>query len=335
MGIFQELENQFDNYLKNHKGLSKKTILNYLSDLEHFFNFLKSIKIAAPAQVDTKNIREYLSALYEAGYARSTVARRLACLRTFFKYLSEQKIIEANPLNLIRTPKRTKRLPHFLYPQEINNLFSSLEQKSVLDLRDRALLELLYSSGLRVGEAVQINLGDIDFSLRCLLLKGKGKRERIVPFGSFAAEALETYVTRARPLITKKLQTVTSEPLFVNWRGKRLSTRGAYGIISKYLRQISPNRNLTPHALRHTFATHLLEGGADLRSVQELLGHQRISSTQIYTHVSGERIKLVYEKSHPRAKTLPEIKGGGSDRPIDFRNNDNCRQTRGTGRNRG
>jgi len=304
MYSFQELGEEFSDYLKNQKNLSKKTILNYLIDLQHFFDFLKLVNLNDPAEIDIKIIRQYLSSLYEAGYARSTVARRLACLRAFFKYLLQLKIIQTNPLTLIHAPRKTKRLPHFLYPQEINALFSVVEQKNALDLRDRALLELLYSSGLRIGEAVQINIGDVNFSLHSLLLKGKGKRERIVPFGSYAASALELYAARARPFITGKLEPGAVDPFFVNWRGKRLSVRGAYGIVSKYLRQIDSTRNLTPHSLRHTFATHLLEGGADLRSVQELLGHERISSTQIYTHVSGERIKAVYEKAHPRAKNV-------------------------------
>lgn len=302
MDPFQKLKNNFNNYLRNQKNLSEKSVINYLSDLDHFLDFLKISKITEPDRVEQRTIRHYLSRLYEAGYARATVARRLACLRTFFKYLSEQKIIETSPLTLIRAPKKTRRLPQFLYSHEINTLFSSLEQENILDLRDRALLELLYGSGLRIGEVVQINIGDLDFSLRSLLVKGKGRRERVVPFGSYAAEALEIYLTRARPLITGELQPPCSDPLFVNWRGKRLSTRGVYGIVSKHLRRLEPARNLTPHALRHTFATHLLERGADLRSVQELLGHQRLSSTQIYTHVSGERIKAAYERAHPRAK---------------------------------
>lgn len=302
--LFEDLQKCFIYYLKNQKNLSEKTVLNYLTDLNHFYEFLKLIPILELREITPRVIREYLAQLYEAGYAHNTIARRLACLRAFFKYLLKIRIIETNPLTLIRAPRGIKRLPQFLYLKEVNILLSSVNQNNILGLRDNALLELLYSSGLRIGEVAQVNIGDLDFALCCLLVKGKGKRERVVPFGLYAAMALKTYLTKARPHLIGKAEVLPEEPFFVNWRGQRLTTRGIYAIVKKYLKRVDLTRNLTPHAIRHTFATHLLDGGADLRVVQELLGHSRMSSTQIYTHVSRERIKTVYEKAHPRANLL-------------------------------
>jgi integrase/recombinase XerC len=302
MGSWKETCENFIKYLKTQKNLSEHTAQSYRSDLKHFLQYIESAQISEPAEVNLKIIRNYLSQLYEAGYARSTISRRLATLRSLFRYLCQVGKIDNNPLVLVRTPKQTKYLPQFLYSTEVNDLLDNPAGKGKLEIRDHAILELLYSSGIRIGEAVQIDVGDVDFGRRSLRVKGKGQKERIVPFGSHASAALQWYMMEGRPLICGKKNPSPIEPLFVNWRGKRLTTRGAYGIINKYLKKVAPTRNLTPHSLRHTFATHLLEGGADLRSVQELLGHSRMSSTQIYTHVTGERIKAVYEKAHPRAK---------------------------------
>ena len=304
MEKIEEYRQLFLNYLKNQKNLSEKSIINYSADLDHFLTFLKSsAQIFELDQIETKHLREYLSQMYSLGYARSTIARRMVGLRAFFRYLYQLNAVKTNPLTLVRTPKGSRRLPQFLYPHEINTLLDTQDRNDLLGIRDRAMLELFYSSGLRIGEIVQINIGDLDFSLRCLLVKGKGKKERMVPFGKRAAEALSLYYVKARPLITGRPEPDVNEPFFVNWRGQRLTTRGVYGIVTGYLKEVAPTRNLSPHALRHTFATHLLDGGADLRSVQELLGHARMSSTQIYTHVSVEKIKMVYDSAHPRAKT--------------------------------
>jgi site-specific recombinase XerD len=325
---------EYRNFLKNQKNLSDKTILNYLSDCDRFFEYLDSSYITELAHIDVKVMREYLASLYEAGYARSTIARHLACLRSLFRYLYQCRLVEMNPLLLLHAPKKVKRLPQFLYRQEIDQLLeqaqpsqtqpvvpglpgredrpegtrlasltikAATDQARSLEIRNWAILELFYSSGLRIGEAVQIDIGDIDLEMRGLIVKGKGRKERMAPIGRPAAEAIGSYLNQARPALAGS-HPDRNDPLFVNWRGKRLSTRGLYEIIMKYLRGLGVARHLTPHALRHTFATHLLEGGADLRSVQELLGHVRMSSTQIYTHVSGERIKKVYESAHPRAK---------------------------------
>jgi len=337
-----KLIDEYRKYLKNQKNLSDKTILNYLTDCDRFFEYLDSSYITDLAHIDVRVMREYLASLYEAGYARSTIARHLACLRSLFRYLFQRRIIETNPLLLLHAPKKMRLLPQFLYQQEVEQLLEQPRQAQaqpdhagskvskprvcrvngdgsispdeagavpanesarrvrLLEIRDQAILELFYSSGLRIGEAVQIDIGDIDLEMRGLIVKGKGRKERMAPIGRKAAEALALYLSQSRPALTES-PSDRSDPLLVSWRGKRLSTRGLYEIIMKHLRRLGMTRHLTPHTLRHTFATHLLEGGADLRSVQELLGHARMSSTQIYTHVSGERIKKVYESAHPRA----------------------------------
>lgn len=306
MEIWQQTCADFIKFLKTQKNLSEHTVLAYSSDLRHFIQYLASVEVAEPAEVNLRTIRYYLSQLYEAGYARSTISRKLACLRSFFRYLCQTGKINSNPMLLIRTPKKTKPLPQLLYSDEVDRLLDEPGEKGRLGLRDQALLELLYSSGIRIGEAVQINLGDVEFEQGALRVKGKGQKERVVPIGTYAVAALQKYLNESRRLICGHKIVSPIDPLFVNWRGKRLTTRGAYGIITKYLEKVAPNRNLTPHSLRHTFATHLLEGGADLRSLQELLGHSRMSSTQIYTHVTGERIKAVYDQAHPRAKERTE-----------------------------
>jgi integrase/recombinase XerC len=303
MGIWQDICHEFINYLKTQKNLSDQTAVSYLSDLKHFQSYLENKQIKSPEGVTTNIIRDYLSQLYKTGYARSTISRRLSCLRSFFRYLNQSGRINTNPLLLISTPKKGRALPQFLYQTEVEKLLHQPEsRKGMLGLRDRAMLELIYSSGLRIGEVVQINITDMDFSGRSVRVRGKGRKERIVPFGDHASDALQEYLQKARPVLTGKKIPSSEEPFFVNFKGNRLTTRGIYGIITKYLKMVAPFRNLTPHSLRHTFATHLLEGGADLRSVQELLGHSRMSSTQIYTHITGERIKSVYQKAHPRAK---------------------------------
>ncbi|HHY39839.1 MAG TPA: tyrosine recombinase XerC [Syntrophaceticus sp.] len=306
MGNWQDLYDEYIIFLRTQKNLSEQTALSYMSDLNHFQSYLEDKQIETPEGFNINTIRDYLALLYKSGYARSTISRRLSCLRSLFRYLSQTGKINNNPLTLIRTPKKGRPLPQFLYLAEVEKLLEQPKGKGALGLRDQAMLELFYSSGLRIGEIVQLNIIDIDFSGRVIRVRGKGRKERIVPLGSYACQALLEYLQKARPVITEKRNPLPEEPCFVNSRGKRLTTRGVYGIITKYLKEVAPFRNLTPHSLRHTFATHLLEGGADLRSVQELLGHSRMSSTQIYTHITGERIRSVYQKAHPRAKEREE-----------------------------
>ncbi|HBI26430.1 MAG TPA: tyrosine recombinase XerD, partial [Peptococcaceae bacterium] len=252
MEIWQQICADFIKYLKTQKNLSEHTVLAYSSDLKRFCQYLASVKVAEPAEVNLRIIRNYLSQLYEAGYARSTISRKLACLRSLFRYLCQAGKIDSNPMLLIRTPKKTKSLPRLLYSGEVEILLDNPGKKGKLGLRDHALLELLYSSGIRIGEAVQINLGDVEFEQAVLRVKGKGQKERIVPIGTYAFVALQRYINESWRLLCGNKIASPTDPLFVNWRGKRLTTRGAYGIITKYLKKVAPNRNLTPHSLRHT-----------------------------------------------------------------------------------
>lgn len=302
MNEISECKRIFVEYLQYQKGLSNNTVINYTRDLESFIEFTNALKIVDVEEIDSGTVREYLSNLYRKGYARTTIARQMSCLRTFFRYLFQLDLIRVNPVTLMHTPKRQRHLPRFLYREEIEKLLHAPQQEQLLGKRNLAMLELFYGSGLRIGELVRINIGDLDLSLRSLLVRGKGGKERMVPVGSPSALALEEYLSEVRPALTGVAHPLADAPLFVNWRGKRLTTRGVFGIVKKYLTEVVPDRSLSPHALRHTFATHLLDGGADLRSVQELLGHSRMSSTQIYTHINGERIKRIYNQAHPRAR---------------------------------
>ncbi len=223
---------EFRVYLRDQKNLSEHTITNYLADLDHFFEFLKLTSVNSPKEVDSKVIKEYLGFLYQRGYAASTIARRIACLRSFFRYLLQNQVVSTNPLALIHAPRGIKKLPQFLYLHEVEALLSIPQQNDLLGIRDRAILELLYGSGLRVSEVARINLGDFDFRNKLLLVKGKGKKERMVPIGSFAEEALKTYLMKVRPQFTGKVDPGPEEPFFVSKRGQRLSVAG-FTVLSK------------------------------------------------------------------------------------------------------
>lgn len=295
-------------YLRVEKNASPRTLENYLRDLWQFTDFLeKELKLSGttlvPQLIDHLQVRRYLSHLQQEGLARTSIARKLAALRSFFKFLCREEILEGNPLGSVSTPKLEKRLPHFLYQQDLEKLLNEPNQ-TPQGLRDAAILETLYGSGIRVSELVGLNLGDMDLSVNYLRVMGKGSKERIVPIGSFAVKALELYLAKGRPALGANgscQQNGTIEPLFLNPKGKRLSDRSVRNIIYKYTGQAGIKEHASPHTLRHSFATHLLDAGADLRSVQELLGHVKMSTTQIYTHVTKERLKNTYQKAHPRA----------------------------------
>jgi len=227
------------------------------------------------------------------------VARKLSSARSFFRFLLREKVIKSNPFENLVTPKIPKRLPNFLYPEEVNALLEAPDPQSPLGLRDRALLELLYSTGVRVEELISINLNDLDLEEGEIKILGKGNKERIVLFGSQARKALEVYLRQARPNL---LEGKKSRFLFIGQRGPSLSKRQVERIIRTYAKKAGIPKKVTPHTLRHSFATHLLSGGADLRMVQELLGHVSLSTTQVYTHITKERLKQVYNLAHPRAK---------------------------------
>jgi integrase/recombinase XerC len=243
-------------------------------------------------KVDYLTLRKYLAFLKSKNLKPRTLARKISCLRTFFRFLCREGYLKSNPSALLLTPKLDKRLPEFLTEEEMLKLLNAPAKDNPAGLRDRAILETLYSTGMRIGELVGLDTEDVDFISGVVKVRGKGKKERLLPIGEKALSALREYVDK------RKKQT---KELLLNKNGTRLTDRGVRDIMEKYIRRISLKENISPHTLRHSFATHLLNRGADLRSVQELLGHVNLSTTQIYTHLSTERLKNIYDKAHPRA----------------------------------
>jgi len=283
----------FLNYLKNERNYSPHTLSNYRRDLLFLTAFLVGKKL------DRLTGREYLMRLEQDGYSRRSIARKLSAARSFFRYQQREKKSRANPFQNLVTPKLPKKLPNFLYPEEMIRLLEAADVATDLGQRDRAILELLYGTGVRVIELARLNLNDFAFGESELRVFGKGAKERIVIFGSHAGQALKTYRDGSRPRLAGGIK---SAAFFVGRRGTRLTSRQVERIIRYYAKKAGIQKKVTPHTLRHSFATHLLEGGADLRMVQELLGHVSLSTTQVYTHVTKERLKAVYDSAHPRAK---------------------------------
>lgn len=292
-------------FLKNEKNYSNYTIISYRSDLIQFFNYLKLYRILKDDKieyVDRSVMRKYIVYLKKSDYSARSISRKISTVRSFFKFCLREGIIKVNPtINLI-TPKINKKLPYFLYLQEVNKLIETPLKNTIFGIRDRAILELLYGTGIRVGELVNLNICNIDLYEKTIIVFGKGSKERILPLGNPSIRAIQEYLT-SRNLFEKKIFVNKNdlEALFLNRLGGRLTTRSIRRIIIKYMKMAGLNKKISPHVLRHSFATHLLEGGADLRSVQELLGHKSLSTTQIYTHITKERLKTIYKKSHPRA----------------------------------
>ncbi|MFA5088715.1 MAG: tyrosine recombinase XerC [Candidatus Omnitrophota bacterium] len=280
---------KFLSYLEIEKNYSPHTILNYKIDLE---GFTASASDTPVEKIDYFHLRKYLSQLKLKHFRPRTLARKVSTLRSFFRFLQREGYIKDNPATLLVTPKIDKSLPHFLTENEMVKLLETPGSQTVSDLRDRAIMETLYSSGLRVSELVGLNVEDIDFISNIVKVRGKGKKERIVPIGDMALRYIREYSQ------LRKKQTNT---LFLNKNGTRISDRSIRKIINKHIAKMSSQLKVSPHSLRHSFATHLLNRGADLRAVQELLGHANLSTTQIYTHVTTERLKNVYAKAHPRA----------------------------------
>ncbi len=251
--------------------------------------------------VSPQVVRAFMGKLHERRMAKTTIARKLAALRSFFRFLRREGILEQNPMVNIKTPRQDRKLPVFLYPNEVEALLVATGSGTPYAYRDRAILEVLYASGARVSELVGMDLTDLDLRVGSARVKGKGNRERIVPLGSFAVESLQTYLQLGRPFLICKGVTGMIPALFLNRYGKRLSARGVRYMVEGIVEKVALCRGISPHTLRHTFATHLLDRGADLRAVQELLGHVSMSSTQIYTHVTRQKVKAVYDKAHPRA----------------------------------
>lgn len=284
---------QFLKFLEVEKNSSPHTIKNYRSDLVEFFKFNGKNSVT---EIQYLEIRKFLAYLKEREFLKTTVSRKLACLKSFFKYLTREHMLPANPASGIQTPKRERRLPSFLEIKEVEHLIEAAKGDKWETKRDLAILEVLYSSGIRVSELVGLNEEDVDLLSSLVKVRGKGKKERIVPIGSCAVSAVKTYLDLA-PLDTQQ----RSVPLFINRRKTRLTDRSVRRIILKYAQLAALKKGISPHTLRHSFATHLLDRGADLRSVQELLGHAHLSTTQIYTHVSAKRLREAYDQAHPRA----------------------------------
>ena len=288
--------NEFLKYIKIEKNYSENTINNYKKDLKEYEKYLKEKNVNIK-NTNYKLVRNYLTYMFDKNYSKKTISRNISTLRSFYKYLLEEKIIKSNPMILISNPKLDKKLPNFLYYDELEILLNIPNKETVLGLRDSLILELLYSTGIRVSELINIKIENIDFDDKRILILGKGNKERYVLYGDTLKELLKMYLNNSRPALNKN-----SEYLILNKNGTKITDRGIRLIISKILKKGELDYHVSPHTLRHTFATHMLENGADLKSVQELLGHSSISTTQIYTHITNERLRTVYLNTHPRAK---------------------------------
>lgn len=291
-----EVFNRYIDFLEAERNVSPYTVRNYTNDLMEFFGFVSESGIDTLKKVDKQTLRSYLAKLMEQKYAKSSIARKLSAIRSFYRYLMREEMISASPAATTVSPKLDKRLPTFLTIEEAKRLVESPDVSQPQGQRDRALLELLYASGLRVSELVNMNTEQVNLATNEIRVWGKGAKERVVLIGGPASEALNTYINEGRKEL---LGGKRNNALFVNRYGERILVRRVQKILNKYSKNI--NKSVHPHILRHTFATHLLDGGADLKVVQELLGHADLSSTQIYTHVTQSRARKIYLSAHPMA----------------------------------
>ncbi|MDP8217540.1 MAG: tyrosine recombinase XerC [Candidatus Theseobacter exili] len=300
------MKKQLDNFLRYldiQRNYSVHTISAYRRDLSDFISFLEApgpLPESRKKNPDEHVIRHYLALLQESALARTTVLRKLAALRSYFNYLLREGYIRESPMKAVLSPKSRRRLPDILSMQEANALIESVSGTRLGDLRDRAILEVLYSTGIRVNELTGLDVSHVDFSAQVMRVFGKGKKERIVPLGKPAISAMKRYLSAQRSHVRMKSDS-DKKAVFQNLRGGRLSARSIERLLKKYQLQVGILKKITPHTFRHSFATHMLDGGADLRCVQELLGHKNLSTTQIYTHLTTERLKQIYNKAHPRA----------------------------------
>lgn len=324
--MLKERAREFLDFLKFNRNVSPHTLRAYDTDVEQFMAFAATSRGVKPSQVpvdafDTDTVRGFLGALHDRGIGRASSARRLAALRTFARYLVREELLPDDPTALVGAPRKVQALPSHLPIADMDKLLSAADLNTVAGRRDQAILELFYASGLRLSELVGLDLGDINLSSRIARVDGKGGKQRLVPFNRTAAEAIRQMLQDAPPLPsagamgargsrarTASRHAATRHPLFRNLRGGRLTTRSVDRIVRQHVREAAIAQGISPHALRHTFATHLLQAGADLRAIQELLGHARLSTTQRYTHLDVGRLMDVYRKAHPRAESDPESK---------------------------
>jgi tyrosine recombinase XerC len=291
-------------YLENERNYSPRTVRSYAEDLDGFWEFLSRHLATSAidlAQVDHLTIRLYLGDLLERGYSKSSAARKLASLRSFFRFLVKRGTLVHNPALNVRTPKLPKKLPSFLSEASVAQMLQLRDTSTAKGLRDAAILELFYSTGIRLSELIGLNLGDVDWLNGTIKVCGKGSKERIVPFGRHARAAMKRYVERRSETTVKSAQPLMEESLFLSARGKRMSSMAVYRIVREYISRVSEIEKKGPHVLRHSFATHMLDRGADIRAVKDLLGHENLSTTQIYTHLTVERLKRIYQQAHPKA----------------------------------
>lgn len=304
--MLEEYLRQFFEHLKYERNVSEHTLRNYSSDLGQFHEHL--VKIGAVKikvdEVDHLTIREWMAALHTLNKKKTSIARKLASLRTFFQFLVREGVLETNPAKLVATPRIERKLPSHLSMEDAVRFIETPDLNTDLGKRDRAILEFLYATGVRVGELVGLNLTDIDFREKLVRVTGKRKKQRILPFGEPALQALMFYLNETRPIFLNNCPPAERDEnaVFLNYQGTRITTRSVGRMVDKYIKICAEiNRDISPHSLRHSFATHLLDSGADLRDIQELLGHARLSTTQIYTQVSMEKLIEVYDKAHPKA----------------------------------
>jgi integrase/recombinase XerD len=303
---FEHLVLDFLAYLEFERGLSRNTLDAYRTDLLQLGRFLEKRETSA-LEVTPADIADFLESLAKGGSSAATIHRKSACLRSFYRHLRRDGLLDTDPTATLSTPRRSRKLPHVLTRGEIEKLLSQPRGTEPAALRDRALLEVMYACGLRASEAIGLELMDIDLQEGVLRARGKGSKERVVPIGQAALKALRIYLERGRPGLVKG---APEAHLFVNFRGGSLTRQGLYKIVRRHATTAGLAERMSPHTLRHTFATHLLSGGCDLRSVQEMLGHADVSTTQLYTHLSSERLKDVYFRAHPRART--DVSAGAS-----------------------
>ncbi len=291
----------FEDYVRIDQGLSSATTTAYTSDLAQFIEFSSELGHASPGDVGVGDLREFVYQLKNKGLASRTIARKISALRSYFAFLQTLDVIDSDPCELLEGPKIGRSLPTVLTASEIERLLEVPEDDELLAVRDWAILELMYATGVRISEVVTLRLRDVDEDERLVRVRGKGSKERIVPFGGAALEALRTYVSVARPRLAQTGGRHAGGSLFLGRRGRPLTRKGAWDIVRRRVLAAGIQKHVTPHTLRHTFATHLLQGGADIAAVQEMLGHADISTTQIYTHLDRSYLSDVHRKHHPRA----------------------------------
>lgn len=295
------LKEHFLNYLSIEKGYSDNTLVAYGKDLNQWIKWLENSDESLDLnEVDHKGIRVYINYLNKLNYSKRTLARKIATLKSFFKYLNREAFIDNNPMVYINTPKLDKRLPNFMYEYQIETLLEAPDKKTPVGLRDYCLLEVLYGTGIRVSELVGLTMDSLYLKEGFIRVLGKGNKERIIPLGSYAIKSIEVYVAEGRPVFYK--ENISDDVLFLGVRGKQLNDRMVRHLIDGYVDEIAQTMAVSPHTIRHSFATHLLERGSDIRVVQSFLGHESLSTTQVYTHITKNQLKKVYDSAHPRAK---------------------------------